>query len=138
MTYNVFGGTLNPAQSNLSTHFSATNIPTPSSFSSPPIQNSSYLWPLAPYNLQPLPFHCVSSMHATSTFLSDNSCTTLPDLPVSESTFRVPTRNCQPFRSPSALRSSFTQPCALAQGYGAFQLGFPTSCLRSHVGAPTG
>ena len=32
----------------VSTHFSATNIPTPSSFSSPPIQNSLYHWPLAP------------------------------------------------------------------------------------------
>ena len=54
------------------------------------------------------------------------------------STFQVPTRNCQPFRSSSALGSSFTQPCTLAQDCAVFQLGFPTSCLRRHVGAPRG
>jgi len=50
-------------------------------------------------DLQPLPFHRVSWMHATSTFLSDNASTTSP---VSESTFQVQTQNPQPFRSPLA------------------------------------
>jgi len=102
------------------------------------IQNSLYLWPLALQNLQPLPFRRVSWMYAMLTFLSDYASTTSPALPASESTFQVPTRNCQPFHSPSALRSSFTQPCALARGCAAFQLGFPTFCLHRHVGAPTG
>jgi len=44
----------------------------------------------------------------------------------------------QPFRSPLAIRSLLTQPCTLAQGCAAFQVGFPTSCLRRHAGAPMG
>jgi len=42
------------------------------------------------------------------------------------------------FRSPSALRSSLTQPCTQAQSCAAFYLGFPNSCLHRHVGVPTG
>jgi len=38
----------------------------------------------------------------------------------------------------SALRSSWTQPSALAQGCAAFWLGFPSYCLCRHVAAPTG
>jgi len=44
----------------------------------------------------------------------------------------------QPFHSPRALRSSLAQPCTLTQGCAAVQLGFPTSCLHRHVGAPIG
>jgi len=124
--------------STLSTHFSAANIPTPSDLSSPPIQNSLYLFPWAPKNLQPVPFHLVSWMHPTFTFLSANASTSSPALPVNESTFQVPTRNSQPFCSLSALRSSGTQPSALAQGCAAFWQGFPTSYLHRHVAAPAG
>jgi len=67
-----------------------------------------------------------------------NASTSSPALPVNESTFQVPTRNPQPFRSLSALMSSWTQPSALAQGCAAFWLGFPTSCLHRQVGVPTG
>ena len=49
----------------LSTHFSATNIPTPSVFALLPIQNSLYCLPIAPKNLHPLPLHQVSWTHAT-------------------------------------------------------------------------
>jgi len=77
----------------LSTHFSATNIPTPSDLSLPPIQNSLYLLPWAPKNLQPQPVHLVSWIHPTSTSLSTNASTSSPALPVNESTFQVPTRN---------------------------------------------
>ena len=45
---------------NLSTHFSATNILTPSDFALLPIQNSLYLLPMAPKNLHPLPLYRVS------------------------------------------------------------------------------
>ena len=80
----------------LSTHFSATNIPTPSDLSLPPIQNSLYLLSWVPKSLQPLP-HLVSWRHPTSTSLSANASTSSPALPVNESTFQVPTRNPQPF-----------------------------------------
>ena len=54
-------------------------------------------------------------------------------------TVLVPTLKDQPFPSYSALGgSSWTQPSASASGCAAFGLGFPTSCLRRHVGAPTG
>jgi len=82
-------------------------------------------------------FHCVSWMHAKSTFLSDNASATSPALPVSVYVPQVPTRNVQPFCSTSALRSSLTQPCALTHGCVAFWLGFPTSCLCRHVESPT-
>jgi len=111
---------------------------TPSDLSLPPIQNSLYLLPWAPKNLQPLPLHLASWIHPTSTYLSANASTSSPALPVNKSTFQIPTRNPQPFRSLSALRSSWTQPSAKAEGYAAFWLGFPTSCLCRHVGSPTG
>jgi len=98
----------------LSTHFSATNIPTPSVFALLPIQNSLYLLPIAPKNLHPEPLHRVSWTHATSIRLSANASTSSPDLSVSESTFQVPTLKGQPFHSLSALGgSSCTQPFAL-------------------------
>ena len=125
----------------VSTRFSATNIPTTSDLSLPPIQSSLYLLLLAPKNLQPLPLHLVSWILATSTSLSANT-TSSPAFPVNESTFQVPTRNPQRFRSLSALRSSWTQPSASAQGCAeaeaVFWLGFCTSCWCRHVGAPTG
>jgi len=94
--------------------------------------------PIAPKNLHPEPLHRVSWTHATSIRLSANASTSSPDLLVSESTFQVSTLKGQPFCSLSALGgSSCTQPSALAEGYSAFRLGFPTSCLRRHVGAPT-
>ena len=80
----------------LSTHFYATNIPTPSVFALLPIQNSLYLLPIAPKNLHPEPLHRVSWTHATSVHLSANASTSSPDLPVSESTFQVPTLKDQP------------------------------------------
>jgi len=102
-------------------------------------QNSLYLLPIAPKNLHPEPLHRVSWTHATSIRLSANASTSSPDLPVSESTFQVPTLKGQPFCSLSALGGlSCTQPSALAQGCAAFRLGFPTSCLRRHVGCPRG
>ena len=87
----------------LSTHFSAKNIPTPSVFALLPIQNSLYLLPTAPKNLHPEPLHRVSWTHAKSIRLSASASTSSPDLPVSESTFQVPSVKGQPFRSLSAL-----------------------------------
>ena len=80
----------------LPTHFSATNIPTPPVFALLPIQNSLYLLPIAPKSLHPLPLHRVSWTHATSIFLSANTSTSSPALPVSEPVFEVPTRKLQP------------------------------------------
>jgi len=115
----------------LSTHFSDTNIPTPSDLSLPTSQNSLYLSPLAPKNLQPLTLHHVSWMLITSTSLSANASISSPALPITESTFQVLTRNSQPL-------SSWSQPTALAQTCASLWLGFPTSSLCRHVEAPTG
>ena len=78
--------------------------------------------------------------HQLSTFLWANTSTNSAALPVSESTFHVPTRKPQPSCSTSLLLrgSSLTQHPTLAQCCAAFWLGFPNSCLRRHVGAPCG
>jgi len=85
--------------------------------------------------MQPLPLHHVSWMHATSTSLSANASINPLALPVSESTFQIPTQNFQPLCSLSVLRSSWTQPFALTQSCAAFSLGFPTSSLWRRGGA---
>jgi len=99
----------------LSAHFSATNICTLSDLSLTPIQNSLHLLPLTPKNLQPLPLHRVSCMHATSASLLINAFINSPALPVSESTFLVLTPNPQPFRGLLALRSS--ELCCVLAGF---------------------
>jgi len=83
----------------LSTHFSAMNIPTLSDLSKPPIQNSYISFGFSSIELVTTTFPSCFLMHATSTFLSDNASTTSPALPVSKSTFQVPTRNPQPFHT---------------------------------------
>ena len=89
----------------LSTHFSATNIPTPTVFASLPIQNSLYLLPLAPKYLHELPLHRISCTYAISIRLSPNACTNSPDLPVSQHSRYQPERASlsavhQPWKGP--------------------------------------
>jgi len=79
----------------LSTHFSATNIPTLSICSLLSIHNNLNLLPLAPKNLHPLLFHLVSCTRATSVYLSARTSTNSLILSESESTFQVPTLNAQ-------------------------------------------
>jgi len=56
----------------VSTHFSATNIPTPSDSPYFPSKTAYTFLPIVPRNLQQLPLRHVSWIHATSTFLSAN------------------------------------------------------------------
>ena len=60
-------------------------------FSLLPIQNTLYLLPLAPQNLRPLLFHLLSCIHAISIHLFARTSTNSPAVPLSESTFQVPT-----------------------------------------------
>src|SRR5215831_9188211 len=122
-----------------STHFSATNTPTPAVPSLQPCQYNLYLLPSSPTHLALAPFHLVSCTHTMSTFLLVNVSTSSPVLPVRDPTFQPAIRSIVSLRAlpPQPLFPSGT---VRPEGFSTTPSSIPTSILdawTSRTGAGT-